>query len=144
MSLRTYQFSVPLSSHAEVTDDLSDRVFKAGCADALVACTAGVVAVHFSRKAPSFAEAVTSALADLRNAELLELPHEALLMATFEHSLGFVIDERDEARRGYHVLDRNWDVVHNSAVEAIREALDMPYATIPAMVKKILALRGVS
>jgi hypothetical protein len=45
--------------------------------------------------------------------------------------------ELEEVKAGYHTLDRNWDAIHNGAMEAIRGALEMPDASVPEMVIRI-------
>lgn len=49
--------------------------------------------------------------------------------------------DRDECRKGYHQLDRNWEALQSASVNAFRAALDMPDATIPEMCEQIAALR---
>ncbi len=48
--------------------------------------------------------------------------------------------ERDEARDGYHELDRNWSTVHEAAMGAIREATGDPDATVSEIVGTIARL----
>lgn len=51
-------------------------------------------------------------------------------------------DDRDEARSGYHLLDANWDRMHNAALGAIRDALQLPEATVPELCRAIAALKA--
>lgn len=47
-----------------------------------------------------------------------------------------------EAREGYHALDKNWDAAHDAALGAIRQALEMPDATVPELCQRIVALKA--
>lgn len=49
--------------------------------------------------------------------------------------------ERDEARAGYHQLDKNWNALHDASMGAIRTALGMPDASVPEMCQQIKALQ---
>lgn len=48
--------------------------------------------------------------------------------------------ERDEARTGYHQMDRNWKTVHDAAMGPIRAAIGNPGETVPEIVKRIAQL----
>jgi hypothetical protein len=52
----------------EVTDDVADALYEAGCDDALFGSSDGVVFLDFNREAPSLREAVLSAIADVEKA----------------------------------------------------------------------------
>lgn len=45
------------------------------------------------------------------------------------------------SREHAEALDRNWSVMHDAAMDAIRTALKMPKATVPAMVERIAQMR---
>lgn len=55
----------------EVDAKLSDRLFEAGCGDAALVARDGLVFLDFDREAPTFEDAVTSAIRDVRKAGLL-------------------------------------------------------------------------
>jgi hypothetical protein len=48
--------------------DFEDRLYKAGCDDALIGVVKGVVVLEFSRSGPSFKQALASAMRDVRKA----------------------------------------------------------------------------
>jgi len=68
--MKTYEFDVVLKDVADVTDDLADTLFAAGCDDGTPAGCDGVVWVHFDRQAPSLEEAIHSAVAHVKAAGL--------------------------------------------------------------------------
>lgn len=49
--------------------------------------------------------------------------------------------ELAETKAGYHALDKNWQHLHDSCMDAIRVALSLPEATVPEMVRAIEMLR---
>jgi hypothetical protein len=63
-----HEFTLILSGVSEISDDLENAVFEAGCDDALLASRGGVVFLEFGRAAPTFREAVLSAVRDVRRA----------------------------------------------------------------------------
>jgi hypothetical protein len=63
--MTTYDFSVVLRGESELTLDLSDRLFAAGCDDGTPSQRANVVTVHFSREADNLESAIRSAIADI-------------------------------------------------------------------------------
>lgn len=60
----TYDFTLVLSNVKELTDELAERLFAAGCDDATPSSTAGVVSIDFSREAADLESAIRSAIAD--------------------------------------------------------------------------------
>ncbi|MEO6807717.1 MAG: hypothetical protein ABI353_01210 [Isosphaeraceae bacterium] len=64
----THQFSLIYSGTSELTEDLENALFEAGCADALLGVQNGEVFLDFRRKAPSFQVALTSAVMDVERA----------------------------------------------------------------------------
>ncbi len=65
---QTRSFTLILTGLAELSDDISDALFEAGCDDALIGIRDGVVFLDFDREASSFREAVLSAIADVEGA----------------------------------------------------------------------------
>lgn len=55
-----------------------------------------------------------------------------------------LVRQRDEAREHAESLDRNWSSIHAAGMDAIREALGMPDATVPEMVTRIEALAALA
>lgn len=64
-----FEFEVVIDEPA-VSEDLSNRVFEAGCSDALLWENEHVVHLSFERPAVSLGEAVEAALAQLREAQI--------------------------------------------------------------------------
>lgn len=63
-----YDFSLTLSGINELTDGQVDALFQAGCDDATPCVIGGKVRLDFSREAPSYEEAISSAIRDIRRA----------------------------------------------------------------------------
>ena len=70
----TLHLSVP-----ELTDQIADALYGAGCDDALAGMSGGVVFLDFTRVARSYEDAVQSAIADVRSIgiEATLAPNEA-------------------------------------------------------------------
>jgi len=68
--MQTYQFTLVLTGISEVTSEVEDAVFEAGCNDALLLSRDGVVYLDFDRQASSFPEAVRSAIANVEGADI--------------------------------------------------------------------------
>ncbi|HEX7376396.1 MAG TPA: hypothetical protein VF278_04755 [Pirellulales bacterium] len=64
-AIGVYSFTVILDGLVDITQDLEDRLYEAGCDDALLSCTNGVVYLEFDREAESLAEAIGSAVRDI-------------------------------------------------------------------------------
>jgi len=45
-------------------------------------------------------------------------------------------------KAGYHALDKNWEGHHEACMGAIRQALDMPDATVPELAAEIRRLKA--
>lgn len=60
-----YDFTLVLSGDAELTDDLADRLFAAGCDDGSPGMCGGIVSIDFHRTADSFESAIRSAIANV-------------------------------------------------------------------------------
>lgn len=67
---REYDFSLMLSGPTELTVDMVDALFAAGCDDCTPSVTYGRVWLEFSRSASSYKEAVLSAVRDVRKAAI--------------------------------------------------------------------------
>ena len=65
---REFDFALILSGPTELTDDMADALFAAGCDDATPSVCYGRVWMEFSRAAPSYKDAVISAIRDVRKA----------------------------------------------------------------------------
>ena len=68
MSLTTRHFTVILSGLDEISNDLAEALFAAGCDDGSPWSSQGEAAIGFDREAESFEHAVRSAIADVQKA----------------------------------------------------------------------------
>jgi hypothetical protein len=66
--MKTYEFTLILTKGTELTDDLAEAIFEAGCDDSTPWQSEGVVFVGFDREAASFEDAVQTAIADVQKA----------------------------------------------------------------------------
>ena len=66
--MKEYQFTLILANGTELTEELADAIFAAGCDDATSWQRECVVYVGFDREAASFEDAVRSAIADVQKA----------------------------------------------------------------------------
>jgi hypothetical protein len=65
---REYDFALVLSGPSELTDEMAEALFAAGCDDATPSVCYGRVWLEFSRSASSYKAAVLSAIRDVRKA----------------------------------------------------------------------------
>lgn len=63
-----HAFSMIVEGFDASAGDFEDRLYEAGCDDALVGVVKGVVVLDFSREAKTFKDAVESAMRDVRKA----------------------------------------------------------------------------
>jgi predicted DNA-binding transcriptional regulator AlpA len=66
--MKTYHFALWLQGVKEITEELENKVFKAGCDDALLGAYFGRLFLEFDRRAESLLAAVKSALQDAAKA----------------------------------------------------------------------------
>ena len=69
--MKMYEFDVVLKDVPELTDDLADRLFAAGCDDGTPAGCEGLAWVHFDRQAASLEQAISSAVGQVQAAGFL-------------------------------------------------------------------------
>ena len=65
---KTYTFTLIVSGVRELTDEVCNALFEAGCDDALPGSSDGVVFLDFTREASSIQDAVLSAIRDVERA----------------------------------------------------------------------------
>lgn len=66
---REHEFTLALGGeHGELTDEMLDRFFEAGCDDALVSISAGRLFVDFARPGANMKDALVKAIRDVRAA----------------------------------------------------------------------------
>lgn len=66
--MTAHEFTLVLADPVELTDDVVDCLYEAGCDDATIASRGGRVFLDFSREAESLDASVLSATADVRKA----------------------------------------------------------------------------
>lgn len=65
---REYDFALVIDGIGDLTDDVMDRLFKAGCDDATFSLRYGLVFAEFSREADSYSQALLSAISNVHAA----------------------------------------------------------------------------
>ena len=86
VTTKAYTFSLILSGPTELTEDIANALYEAGCDDAGVGSCEGIVSVDFDREADSLGDAIGSAVKDVERA-------------------GYAVARVDVARRGGDWLD---------------------------------------
>jgi hypothetical protein len=66
--MNTYDFTLILSGPTELTDDLAEKLFAAGCDDATPGSSGGIVSLDFGREAGDLESAIRSAIANVASA----------------------------------------------------------------------------
>jgi hypothetical protein len=66
--MNKYDFTLILGESLELTDDIADALFAAGCDDGTPGTCNGVFSIDFHRNAASLEEAIRSAIEDVRTA----------------------------------------------------------------------------
>ena len=66
--MKKYEFTVILSGSLELTDEIADALFTAGCDDGTPGMCNGVFSIGFHREAVSLEAAIRSAIADVQSA----------------------------------------------------------------------------
>jgi hypothetical protein len=81
-SMNKYEFTLILKGPLELTDQMADKLFQAGCDDGTPGTTGGVFSIDFHREANSLEEAIGSAIANVKSAgydvERVEIEAEAV------------------------------------------------------------------
>ena len=65
---REYDFALILTGAHDLTDEVMNALFDAGCDDATPSVQSGCLCMDFSRTAPSLKDAILTAIRDVRNA----------------------------------------------------------------------------
>jgi len=63
-----YQFTLILHGSPELTEEIADRLFEAGCDDGSPGTSEGVFSIDFHRTARTLEEAINSAIANVKSA----------------------------------------------------------------------------
>jgi len=86
-----YEFTLVLKGSLELTEEIAETLFQAGCEDGTPGTCNGVFSIDFHREADSLEEAIRSAMADVRSAgydvarveiEAASVPPESVERAT--------------------------------------------------------------
>ena len=64
-----YEFTLILKGVSELTEEIADELFEAGCDDGSPGICNGVFSIHFHRMANSLEEAIYSAMANVKSVE---------------------------------------------------------------------------
>ncbi len=63
-----YSFTLILKGRLELTEEIADELFEAGCSDGTPGTCDGVFSIDFRREADSLEEAIRSAIANVKSA----------------------------------------------------------------------------
>ncbi|MGD0654494.1 MAG: hypothetical protein ABSA16_09140 [Thermoguttaceae bacterium] len=79
------EFTLVLAKDTELTEELADKLFEAGCDDGSPFISCGIAGVSFSREAESLEAAIRSAVADVQKAgctvERVQIESDSPLLA---------------------------------------------------------------
>jgi hypothetical protein len=67
---REHDFALIVGGVSELTQDIEDALFEAGCDDATLSVREGVLYIEFSRRAKSLQDAIISAINDVHKAKI--------------------------------------------------------------------------
>jgi len=77
-----YEFTLILKGSRELTEEIADELFQAGCDDGTPGTSDGVFSIDFHRAANTLEEAINSAIGNLKSAgyevDRVEIEAEAL------------------------------------------------------------------
>ena len=77
-----YEFTLILKGSPELTEEIADDLFSAGCDDGTPGTSGGVFSIDFHRQARTLEDAINSALSNVKSAgyevERVEIAPEAL------------------------------------------------------------------
>ncbi|MBU4272988.1 MAG: hypothetical protein KKA28_14095 [Planctomycetes bacterium] len=83
--MQTYDFEVILARGTDMSEELADRLFDAGCDDGTPGTFCGVPVITFSREAACLESAIRSAVADIQKAgcvvERVQIEHDSPLLS---------------------------------------------------------------
>ena len=78
-----YEFTLILRGPLELTEEVADELFEAGCDDGTPGVCNGVFSIDFHRESSTLEEAIRSAIASVKSAgfeiERVEIASEAML-----------------------------------------------------------------
>jgi hypothetical protein len=62
---QTHEFTLIYTGVEDITEEMANALYEAGCDDALIGMRDGLFFAHFGRDAPTFREALISAIDDV-------------------------------------------------------------------------------
>jgi len=68
--MRKYEFTLVLKGPLELSEEIADQLFEAGCDDGTPTTSRGAFSIDFHREAASLEEAIQSAIGNVRSAGL--------------------------------------------------------------------------
>jgi hypothetical protein len=68
--MTTYEFTVVIQCSPELTEEIADRLYEAGCDDGKPATRDGVLSIDFNRRGSSLQGAIASAIRDVQSTGL--------------------------------------------------------------------------
>ncbi len=71
--MKTFEFTIYFSEYDELSEELTNAIFEAGCDDGLLGSSQNRFSVCFGREAETFADAVLSAITDLQKVPGLQV-----------------------------------------------------------------------
>jgi hypothetical protein len=84
--MMNYEFDVILKEGTEITEQLADGLFEAGCDDGTPGTFCGTPYISFHREAESLEAAIRSAVADVQKAgcvvERVQIEHDSPLLSS--------------------------------------------------------------
>lgn len=84
--MNKYEFTVVLSGSPELSDDVAEALFAAGCDDGTPGTCNGVFSIDFHREADTLEQAIRSVIANVQSAgyevERIEIEGKALASPT--------------------------------------------------------------
>ncbi len=84
--MKLYEFTLILSPGTELTEDLAEALFEAGCDDGSPGSCEAVVSIDFHREAACLEDAIRSAVADVQKAGCAVARVEIEAEALVEHA----------------------------------------------------------
>ena len=66
--MKRYKFTLVLNAALELSEEIADSLFEAGCDDGTPGTSNGVFTIDFHREADSLEQAIRSAIVDVRSA----------------------------------------------------------------------------
>ncbi len=84
--MKTYEFKVVLTQGTDMSEELANRLFDAGCDDGTPGTFCGMPYISFHREADHLESAIRSAVADVQKAgcavERVQIEHDSPLLSS--------------------------------------------------------------